>query len=112
MAWIPRRRPGSACPGPPISTNWAAHPPEQLWKIPVGPAWSSFAVAGQLLFTQEQRGPMETVVCYDAETGREVWKREMRLAWMIRSAGPVLARRLPSPTADYLSRARPGCSCG
>jgi len=62
--------------GPRISTNWAAHPPEQLWKIRVGPAWSSFAVAGQLLFTQEQRGPMETVVCYDAETGREIWKRE------------------------------------
>ncbi|HEV8541032.1 MAG TPA: PQQ-binding-like beta-propeller repeat protein [Verrucomicrobiae bacterium] len=63
--------------GPRISTNWAAHPPEQLWKIRVGPAWSSFAVAGQLLFTQEQRGPMETVVCYDANTGREVWKREL-----------------------------------
>lgn len=62
--------------GPRISTNWAAHPPEQLWRIRVGPAWSSFAVAGQLLFTQEQRGPMETVVCYDAETGKEVWKRE------------------------------------
>jgi hypothetical protein len=62
--------------GPGISTNWAAHPPEQLWKIPVGPAWSSFAVAGQLLFTQEQRGPMEAVVCYDADTGREIWKRE------------------------------------
>ena len=63
--------------GPPISTNWAVHPPEQLWKIPVGPAWSSFAIAGQLLFTQEQRGPMETVVCYDADTGREIWKREI-----------------------------------
>jgi len=63
--------------GPRISTNWTAHPPEQLWKIQVGPAWSSFAVAGQLLFTQEQRGPMETVVCYEAETGREVWKREL-----------------------------------
>jgi outer membrane protein assembly factor BamB len=63
--------------GPRISTNWAAHPPAQIWKIRVGPAWSSFAVAGQLLFTQEQRGPMETVVCYDAETGREVWKREL-----------------------------------
>src|SRR5438477_1078218 len=63
--------------GPRISTNWAVHPPEQLWKIPVGPAWSSFAVAGQLLFTQEQRGPMETVVCYEADTGREIWKREI-----------------------------------
>lgn len=36
---------------PKISTNWNNHPPKLLWKIPVGPGWSSFAVAGRLLFT-------------------------------------------------------------
>lgn len=60
-----------------ISSNWASDPPKQMWKISVGPAWSSFAVAGKLLFTQEQRGPMETIVCYDAETGREIWTRQI-----------------------------------
>ena len=59
--------------GPAISSNWDTNPPELLWKIPVGPGWSSFAVAGDYLFTQEQRGPMETVVCYHADTGREIW---------------------------------------
>jgi len=63
--------------GPQISADWAAQPPKQLWKIPVGPGWSSFAVAGRLLFTQEQRGPNETVVCYDADDGREIWKQEI-----------------------------------
>lgn len=63
--------------GPKIATDWTARPPRQLWKIPVGPAWSSFAVAGNLLFTQEQRGPKEAVVCYDAATGQQVWIREM-----------------------------------
>ena len=63
--------------GPKISTNWTTRPPRQLWKIPVGPAWSSFAVAGNLLFTQEQRGPKEAVVCYAADSGREVWIREI-----------------------------------
>ena len=62
---------------PKIATNWSAHPPEQLWKIPVGPGWSSFAVAGRMLFTQEQRGPKETVVCYDADSGREIWTAEV-----------------------------------
>jgi len=48
-------------------------------KIPVGPAWSSFAVAGNFLFTQEHavRGDG---VCYDANTGREVWKAADRNA--------------------------------
>jgi outer membrane protein assembly factor BamB len=61
---------------PSISTNWNDHPPKQLWKIPVGPGWSSFAVAGCMLFTQDQRGPKETVVCYDADSGVEIWKTE------------------------------------
>jgi outer membrane protein assembly factor BamB len=74
--------------GPQISTNWTAHPPRQLWKIPVGPAWSSFAVAGNLLFTQEQRGPQETVVCYDADTGREVWNRPMETRFDDPLGGP------------------------
>src|SRR5262245_26925273 len=63
--------------GPKISTNWSAQPPQELWKIQVGPAWSSFAVAGRMLFTQEQRGPKETVVCYDAFSGKEIWKAEV-----------------------------------
>ena len=63
--------------GPKISTNWSAQPPQQLWKIQVGPAWSSFAVAGRMLFTQEQRGPKEAVVCYDADSDKEIWKTEL-----------------------------------
>jgi outer membrane protein assembly factor BamB len=61
---------------PKISTNWSTQPPKLLWKIPVGPGWSSFAVAGRMLFTQDQRGPKETVVCYDADSGKEIWKTE------------------------------------
>ena len=74
--------------GPRISTNWTAQPPRQLWKIPVGPAWSSFALAGRLLFTQEQRGPMETVVCYDADTGREVWNQQLEARFDDPLGGP------------------------
>lgn len=62
---------------PKIATNWTAQPPQQLWKIPVGPGWSSFALAGRALFTQEQNGPKEAVVCYDAESGREIWRTEV-----------------------------------
>lgn len=74
--------------GPPISTNWTSHPPRQLWKISVGPAWSSFVVARDLLFTQEQRGPLETVVCYAADTGREVWSRALEARFDDPLGGP------------------------
>ncbi len=46
---------------------------KEIWRIPVGPGWASFADAGNLLFTQEQRGQEETIVCYAADSGKEVW---------------------------------------
>jgi outer membrane protein assembly factor BamB len=61
--------------GSAISTNWSS-PPALLWKRPVGPAWSSMTVVAQRLFTQEQRGASEAVVCYDAQTGEELWSHE------------------------------------
>lgn len=48
-------------------------PPAELWRRPVGPGWSSFCVIGERLFTQEQRGDEELVVCYDASTGAQIW---------------------------------------
>jgi outer membrane protein assembly factor BamB len=63
-------------PGVRLATDWAQHPPKQLWRHRVGPGWSSFAVVGPRLYTQEQRGGNEVVVCYDAGTGTEVWAYE------------------------------------
>ena len=57
-----------------IATDWQKHPPRLLWKHRIGPGWSSFAVVGDWLYTQEQRGQEEMVVCYDAATGEQSWE--------------------------------------
>jgi outer membrane protein assembly factor BamB len=59
--------------GPRLATNWTEQPPAQLWRMPVGPAWSGFAVAAAAAITQEQRGGQECVIAYDLQTGKVLW---------------------------------------
>lgn len=60
--------------GIPLKADWSAKPPRAIWRHPVGKGWSSFAVIGDMAFTQEQRDTREAVVAYSLSTGQQVWE--------------------------------------
>jgi len=70
-----------------IKSDWSATPPVQMWRRPVGPGWSSFAVNGDLVYTQEQRGDNEVVACYKATSGQPVWSHNDAARFFESNAG-------------------------
>lgn len=72
---------------PTAKFDWSTAPSE-LWRHPIGAGWGSFSVVGSVAFTQEQRGESEDVVCYEAETGKQVWVHHEAVKFDEPMAGP------------------------
>lgn len=56
-----------------VSSDWSEQEPREVWRRPVGAGWGAFAVAGNQAVTQEQQDDHESIVCYELQTGREIW---------------------------------------
>jgi outer membrane protein assembly factor BamB len=84
-----------------IDTDWSTAPPVLKWRRPIGPGWASFAVKGDILFTQEQRGDDEIVSAYRVSTGEPVWRHRDRGRLTDPMGGPG-PRATPTLGVDHL----------
>ena len=90
VEWAGFRGPArdSVIRGVQIETDWTKSPPAPIWRRPIGPGWSSFAVAGDLLYTQEQRGDDEIVAAYKVSSGEPVWRHRDAARFYESNGGP------------------------
>ncbi len=90
-----------AAGGSALESDWAAHPPRELWRQAVGLGWSGFAVAGDWAITQEQRAEQELTVAYELATGRVLWAHtnQTRLRDNMGGDGP---RATPTVAGDQV----------
>src|SRR6187549_117915 len=54
--------------------KFTAEGPKQLWKASIGIGFSSFSVSDGRVYTMGNANEQDTVFCFDAETGKEIWK--------------------------------------
>jgi outer membrane protein assembly factor BamB len=60
-----------------LNPDWDAHPPQLLWRQPIGAGWSGFAIVGAYAFTMELRANREAVTAYKLATGELLWSHEI-----------------------------------
>ena len=57
-----------------VSAAWPDQGPKVIWRASVGTGFSSCAVCQGRLYTLGNAGNQDTVWCFDAVTGKEIWK--------------------------------------
>lgn len=66
---------------------WPTGGPKVAWKIPLGPAFSQIAVAGDVAYTGFSDAENEYVGAFDARTGAERWRQALGQTFVLEEFG-------------------------
>ena len=74
-----------------INTHWPAEGPNVLWRASIGTGFSSISICQGRGYTMGNIGDHETIWCFDALTGKSIWKHTYpsRLGPVYHEGGPV-----------------------
>jgi outer membrane protein assembly factor BamB len=86
--------------------HWPTAGPAVVWKASVGTGFSSFCVAQGRVYTAGNAENTDTLLCFDADTGRELWKYAYRaeLGDKYFEGGPAATAAVEAGRAYFSSR--------
>jgi outer membrane protein assembly factor BamB len=96
--WRGPHRDGRAAAGP-FRTDWDNNPPKVLWSSPCGGGFSSLAVVGGRVYTQDRQDGGERVFCLDAESGKLLWEHRYAADYSVMDQGYAAGPRA-TPTVE------------
>jgi outer membrane protein assembly factor BamB len=75
--------------------------PKEIWRQPIGDAWSGFVAMEGFVYTQEQTVDQESVTCYAVHNGKLIWRYDYPAAYesVIAGSGP---RSTPALTENRI----------
>lgn len=68
-----------------LADSWPPEGPPVLWTLELGRGYSGFIAVGDRVFTQTQSLTGQSVVCLQADTGRQIWRH--RYGWPYEPGG-------------------------
>src|SRR5271170_1200370 len=72
-----------------LNVDWNKKPPKVLWKVPLGKGFSSLAIVQGKIYTMTERNKRQLVVCLDADSGKELWARDLAPGYLdVQRMGP------------------------
>ena len=89
------------------STDWPADGPPVLWKASVGIGFASMAVKDGRVYTMGNRDGKDTLYCFDAKTGDEIWSQsyECPVFDNMHEGGPCATPTVDGDSVYTLSKA-------
>jgi outer membrane protein assembly factor BamB len=85
--WRGQERDG-VCRETGLRLDWDKGEPPVVWKQPIGRGYSQVAVADGRLYTMDQQGNEERILCLDAATGKELWSHRYAIKSQPSYSGP------------------------
>jgi outer membrane protein assembly factor BamB len=94
--------------------GWLAHWPESgakvAWRAQVGKGHSAISVSGGLAYTMGWDGKEESVVCLDAATGKERWRKRYPSDTIVQWPGPRATPTVKDGVVYTLGQHGPFCA--